>query len=174
MSHAEQRDFIVKVKRIFPNYFNNVKVLDIGSLNINGSARDYFTNSEYTGIDLAEGKGVDIVCSGHEYDAPDNTFDVVSSFECFEHNKYWKETFENMVRVCKQGGLVMFTCATTGRHEHGTRRTTPGDSPFTLDYYKNLTAEDFEKAIKLSEIFEDYKFEVETNHKDLFFYGIKK
>lgn len=174
MSHQQQKDFIIKVKSQYPQYFNNVDVLDVGSLDINGSARVYFTNSRYTGLDLSDGKGVDIVCSGHEYDAPDNTYDVVSSFECFEHNQFWLETFVNMVRICKPKGLVIFTCATTGRPEHGTRRTSPADSPFTLDYYGNLTAADFENNLAISEMFDSYKFEVETSHNDLFFYGIKK
>jgi hypothetical protein len=73
-----------------------------------------------------------------------------------------------MVRMTRPGGLVFFTCATTGRPEHGTRRTTPGDAPYCTDYYKNLVAEDF------SNLVEDFKhYEFSTYKQDLRFYGIK-
>ena len=119
MAHPEQREFILKVKEKYPEFFKGKKVLDIGSLDINGSARDFFDDCDYTGIDVGEGKGVDIVCPGEEWDAPDQTYDVVLSAECFEHNPNWLETFRNMMRMCKPGGLVFFTCATHGREEHG-------------------------------------------------------
>ena len=46
---------------------------------------------------------------------PTASFDVVISCECFEHNPYWRETFLNMTRVLRPGGLFVLTCATTGR-----------------------------------------------------------
>ena len=45
--------------------------------------RTMFSDCEYVGIDVGEGKGVDIVCQGQEYDAPDETFDVCASGEWF-------------------------------------------------------------------------------------------
>jgi hypothetical protein len=54
-----------------------------------------------------------------------------------------------MVRVCKPGGLIVMSCATLGRREHGTARTSPGASPLTValgwNYYRNLTARDFRR-----------------------------
>ena len=41
MAHPEQREFILKVKEKYPEFFKGKKVLDIGSLDINGSARDF-------------------------------------------------------------------------------------------------------------------------------------
>lgn len=176
MSHQQQLDFIEQLKNQNPEYFSNVKVLEVGSLNINGSIRPFFENCEYLGIDIGEGKDVDFVSKGEEYNAPDNTFDVTVSCECFEHNPYWVETFNNMFRMTKPLGLIVITCATTGRAEHGTTRTTPADSPLTLewDYYKNLTQEDFEKNINLDELFEDYAFIHNPTSCDLYFYGMKK
>ena len=89
----------------------NRKVLEVGSLDINGTVRIFFDNCDYTGLDLGEGKGVDLIEEGQNYDAPDETYDTVLSTECFEHNPYWKETFLNMIRLCKKNGLVFFTCA---------------------------------------------------------------
>jgi hypothetical protein len=42
------------------------------------------------------------------------------------------------------------------------------------DYYKNLTEDDIRECINIDDIFVDYQFEVEENHCDLFFWGIKK
>ena len=39
----------------------------------------------------------------------------------------------NIERVLHPGGVLILTCATTGRHEHGTTRTSPAMSPSTND-----------------------------------------
>lgn len=178
MSHIQQKEFVAEVKFKLPEFFNNKKVLEVGSLNINGTVRDMFHNCDYIGIDLDEGADVDVISSGQDYDAPDDFFDVICSLECFEHNPYWYETFLNMMRMCRPGGLVFFTCATEGRLEHGTSRTTPADSPFTVsngwDYYQNLTEKDFTDKINLEEHFKYYYFSVNNESHDLYFYGILK
>lgn len=178
MAHAEQKIFIEKVKEKFPDFFNQKKVLEVGSLDINGTVRDFFSNCNYTGLDVSLGKGVDIVCEGQNYNAPDQTYDVVCSAECFEHNPYWLETFQNMIRLCKSEGLIFFTCATDGRPEHGTSRTRPEDSPLTIgmgwDYYRNLNENDFKSELNFEDYFDSYEFSVDENHHDLFFWGIVK
>ena len=88
-----------------------------------------------------------------------------------EHNENWEATFRNMIRM--SSGLVFFSCATTGRPEHGTRRTSPSDAPFTLDYYKNLTEQDFRDKFTFDE-FELYNFSTNNDPADLYFWGIKK
>jgi SAM-dependent methyltransferase len=178
MAHPYQFNYINKLKILFPNYFINKKVLEVGSLNINGSIRVFFANCDYLGIDVGPGKDVDLVCEGQNLDHPTNTYDTVGSCECFEHNPYWVETFNNMHRMTKSGGLVFMTCATTGRPEHGTSRIYPEDSPLTIDkgwdYYKNLTAEDFIHKFNLNNMFLIYEFELNPFYPDLYFYGIKR
>lgn len=147
MAHIEQKEFIGLVKAYFPEYFSNRNVLEVGSLDINGNTRNFFSHCHYTGIDVAAGPNVDIVCQGQDYAAPDNTYDVVISCEVMEHNPYWVHTMKNMTRVCKANGLIIMSCATKGRKEHGTARTDPDSSPLTVElgwnYYKNLTEQDF-------------------------------
>jgi hypothetical protein len=176
MSHSQQRDFVEKLKNHLPKYFNQKSVLEVGSLNVNGTLRDFFTECRYIGIDVSPGNEVDVVCEGQNYNAPNNTYDVVSSAECFEHNPYWFETFQNMIRLCKDGGLVFFTCATDGRPEHGTSKTTPLDSPLTVqlgwDYYKNLNENDFRSKLNFDSYFSEYHFEVNDESHDLYFWGI--
>jgi hypothetical protein len=119
MAHQQQFDFVKSVRDKFSESFNKAKVLEVGSLDINGSVRQFFTDCNYLGIDVGEGNGVDLVCQGQEMQAPKDTFDTVISCECFEHNPYWIATFENMHRMAKK--LVVMSCATTGRPEHGTK-----------------------------------------------------
>lgn len=173
MAHKEQREFLTKIRDMFPDTFNNCSVLDIGSLDINGNNRYLFSNYTYTGIDIGPGPNVDIVCAGHKF-RPDHLFDIVISSECFEHDRFYKETLINAVNLLKSGGMLLFTCATTGRHEHGTSRSAPSSSPFTNDYYKNLTEEDIRQAIDIENIFIEYAFDGNSKMHDLYFYGIKK
>lgn len=172
MSHESQINFVHRVQSMYPSYFNNCKVLEIGSLDINGSVRRFFSGCDYLGVDLGTGKNVDLVESGHLLTFPDKHFRTSISCECFEHNKYWAETFENMVRMTD--GLVIMTCATEGRPEHGTTATSPADAPFTNDYYRNLIEHDFRELFNLDNMFTDYEFSTNCNPADLYFYGLTK
>jgi SAM-dependent methyltransferase len=175
MSHKEQQDYVRSVGTVFPGYFNRAKVLEVGSLYINGTVRVFFTECDYLGIDVGQGPGVDLVCQGQDLDHADGTYDTCISCECFEHNPFWVETFRNMHRMTKPNGMIIMTCATTGRLEHGTRRTTPHDAPLIeWDYYRNLTAADFRQAFDLDSMFKMHYFAMNTTTHDLYFCGIKK
>jgi SAM-dependent methyltransferase len=175
MSHPAQHNYIKYVKNKFPDQFSNKQVVEIGSLNINGTVRIFFDNCYYVGLDVAEGKDVDVICEGQKFDAPTESFDVAISCECFEHNPEWVDTFKNMYRLVRPGGMIIMTCATTGRAEHGTTRTTPQDSPLTIglgwDYYKNLTEKDFREHFNIESMFRNFEFL--SQNTDLYFYGIK-
>jgi len=179
MAHRTQLQYVRLLAETLPEFFHNCRVLEIGSLDINGSIRSFFHNCDYVGLDVADGDGVDVVCEGQKYDAPDDSFDVVISCEAMEHNPYWVETFRNMIRLCRPGGLVVMTCATTGRPEHGTARTTPDASPLTVElgwnYYKNLTERDFRRAFDTAMAgFGAHRFWVNWSFYDLLFVGIKE
>lgn len=180
MAHSQQIEFCKKVKERFPSFFNGKLVFDIGSLDINGSNQYLFENSGYVGVDLFPGRNVDIACKGHELGLPDESVDVVISTECFEHDPHYDKTIHNIYRMLKPGGLFVFSCATTGRPEHGTRRTTPEDAPFIqllgdwADYYKNLEEPDIRAVFDIDAAFEKYEFSVQYETHDLYFWGIKK
>ncbi|MFA7280435.1 MAG: class I SAM-dependent methyltransferase [Sterolibacterium sp.] len=177
MAHHQQLQFIKTVSQHLTNDYANRMVLEIGSYDVNGSIRPYFEKSTYVGVDLKAGPGVDVVSEGNKLDHPDETYDLTVSCECFEHNPQWSETFLNMHRMTKAGGVVIFTCATTGRVEHGTTRTRPKESPGTQsvgwDYYLNLTENDFKKAVDLSNLFSSYFFLTNRHECDLYFVGEK-
>lgn len=178
MAHKEQQDFLLSVKQKFPDTFKNCTVLDIGSLDINGNNRYLFENYYYVGIDIGAGNNVDVVCRGHEFES-ENQFDVVISTECFEHDEFWNLTIENAIRLTRSGGMFLFTCATTGRPEHGTRRTCAWASPFTSslenDYYMNLTESDIRSKVDIDSNFSKHEFisRPDQQMQDLYFWGIK-
>lgn len=178
MAHKEQKEFCTKVKAQFPNFFVRKKVLDCGSLDINGSNRHLFEDCDYTGIDVGEGKNVDVLSTIHEYEGKSKEYDFIISTECFEHDMHYRQSLLNIIRMLKPKGMFLFTCATTGRAEHGTKRTSPSDAPLLegdwSDYYKNLTEHDIREVLDIEKIFSNHKFEIHTGHKDLMFYGIKK
>jgi SAM-dependent methyltransferase len=178
MAHPQQHDFIRSVKARFPNSFACTKVLEVGSLDINGSVRKFFIGCDYLGIDVGAGPSVDLVIPGDKFDAPDDTFNVTVSCECFEHNPQWVETFQNMIRMTKPGGLVIMTCAAPGRPEHGTSRCEPTSSPLTIklgwEYYLNLSEDDFRRHFACDKIFSSHEFSTNFQACDLYFWGIKK
>lgn len=179
MAHTAQWDFIQMVKNRFPQNFADCRVLEVGSLDINGSVRHFFTNCFYIGLDVGPGSCVDIVCEGQNYNAPSESFDTIISCECFEHNPHWQETFANMIRLTKPGGMILFSCATEGRAEHGTIRTDSPASPLTIEkgwgeYYQNLTQKDFESVFDFSQNFSVHGFSTNTDAFDLYFWGIRR
>lgn len=174
MAHNAQAVFFKQVRKTFPDHFKWSNVLEVGSLDINGSVRPLFENCNYVGVDLDLGPGVDLAVQGQEVAFPSNSMDVTISAECFEHNPYWEETFLNMKRMTKDGGLITFTCAGLNRPEHGTARTDAGSSPLTTnagwDYYRNLEETDFDAGMLYGL---DYQFFYNPGAQDLYFVGIK-
>ena len=83
--------------------------------------------------------------------------------------------------MLKPNGLFCFSCASTGRPEHGTRRSNPNDSYGTIgnledmsDYYKNLTQIDLNNVLLLNTMFSVWDTYYNNDSKDLYFVGIKK
>jgi SAM-dependent methyltransferase len=179
--HPQVIDFTIFVKKILFNFFINKKVLDVGSGDINGNNRFLFENCDYEGNDVIQAENVTIVSKTKDLPFPENTFDTIISTECFEHDPEYKESFIKIYNILKPDGLFCFSCASTGRPEHGTRRTSPHDSYGTIgnledmsDYYKNLTEIDLNDALPLNVLFSVWDTYYNYASKDLYFVGIKK
>lgn len=89
-----------------------LEILDIGSMDLNGSHRDLFPNPKwsYTGLDIEEGKNVDIVSLDlYHYPLQDNFFDVVISGQCIEHVEDIYAWSDEAIRVLKPGGVMCIT-----------------------------------------------------------------
>lgn len=100
---------------------DNLKVLDVGSYDVNGNYREIFETKgiEYIGLDMEQGPNVDIV--------PKNTykweelktdeFDIVVSGQALEHIEFFWKTMEEIVRVTKKDGIICII-APNGFSEH--------------------------------------------------------
>jgi SAM-dependent methyltransferase len=179
--HPEAKEFTLFVKKILPYFFINKNVLDVGSGDINGNNRFLFENCEYNGNDVIEANNVTIVSKTKDLPFQDNTFDTIISTECFEHDPEYKESFIKIYSMLKPNGLFCFTCASTGRLEHGTLRTSPDQSYGTIgnlkdmsNYYKNLTKVDLNEILNLNDLFSTWDTYYNYLSKDLYFIGIKK
>jgi SAM-dependent methyltransferase len=184
--HNEVQEFVIGKKILSPQYFNNAEVLEIGSRSVEGqpTIRTHFNNCNYTGVDISEGLNVDIVSKGHEF-IGDRLFDTVISCECFEHDPFYERTIMNMIHNLKHNGLLIFTCASTDRPEHGTRKSHPGSSiegihpenfeyDIFQDYYKNLIADDFKNIPGFNKHMVGQYWVSNEGSKDLYFYGYKR
>jgi SAM-dependent methyltransferase len=178
--HTQARDFTLFVKNQFPEYFENIKALDVGSGDINGNNKFLFKDCEYHGNDVIEAPNVTIVSRTKDLTFDPETFDTIISTECFEHDPDFKESLKKILYILKPNGLFLFTCASTGRREHGTSRTSPNDSYGTLgnigdmiDYYKNISHNDLKNTLDLDAIFSVWDTYYNSETYDLYFVGIK-
>jgi SAM-dependent methyltransferase len=180
--HDQAKAFTIFVANNFPEHFSNKVVLDVGSGDINGNNRILFDEGcDYTGNDVVEAPNVTIVSKTKDLPFGAGHFDTIVSTECFEHDPEYEQSFQKIYDMLKPGGLFCFTCASTGRPEHGTRRTSPQDSYGTIgnledmfDYYKNLAREDVDKVLQLDSAFSGWKSYFNGETCDLYFVGIKR
>jgi SAM-dependent methyltransferase len=181
--HEESVDFLSHIsKSIKTNFTAGKLVLDVGSGDINGTNRYLFDNScEYHGNDVVPGKNVDLVYATVDLPFDGPTFDTIVSSECFQNDPEYEQSVYKLCQILRPGGVLAFTCATTGRLENGTRRYNPSMSfaakaglTSFRDYYNNLTFEDIKAFIPLETVFSQYAVYVNKLSYDLLFYGVKK
>lgn len=91
------------------------KVLDIGSMDINGTARGLIPSSEYIGTDMMEGKGVDVVVNAHDLlGAFGFHFDTILCMNTLEHDDNFWVTLNNINTLLKKGGYLFVVTPTFG------------------------------------------------------------
>ena len=89
------------------------KVLELGSMDVNGSVRDLFADRErfptYVGVDMQKGKGVDVVAMANDLPQGDRSVSVVVTTEMLEHDPRPWETIMETSRVLAAGGWFIVT-----------------------------------------------------------------
>ena len=179
MAHLQQQIFVRDIlKLIHDSNFQLDSVLEFGSYDRDGSVRKLFDdNLFYLGVDIVSGLAVDLVYDGKNLNLNRN-FSICIACEVFEHDINWVSTFRNMINYSEEGGLVLFTCASKGRVEHGTPRSVSKIKSLEhivfSNYYKNLSAKEFEENFNLDLIFKEYFFYYHDKSQDLYFFGVKR
>lgn len=120
------------------------EVLEVGSRNVNGSARsiiERYAPGRYVGVDTEDGDGVDEVMSAHRLESHfgKESFDVVLSTEMLEHVADWRGAVSAMKTVLRELGSIILTTKHWGFPYHG----------YPHDYWR------FE-VIDLMDIFSDF------------------
>jgi SAM-dependent methyltransferase len=94
----------------FTQYWNSsfTDVVELGSQNVNGSLRDHCPPGvRYVGLDMAPAEGVDVVVKpGTPCPFPDASFDVALTSSVFEHDTCFWDTFVDLLRLLRPGGLL--------------------------------------------------------------------
>ena len=136
MCNAWCFDFADLMKR---HIKSDVKVLEVGSFDVNGTLRTTLSpkSSEYIGVDLSEGPGVDIKMDvKHLNDNfASNAFDIVVSTEMIEHCYDWQSALYQMATVLSCDGLLLVTTRSPGFELHD----------YPADYWR-FSLDDFMKV----------------------------
>ena len=95
-----------KLEKFLAKYSSENKlVLDIGCAD--GKYRKYFPNR--IGLDIKEGKGVDVIGDAHNLPFENEKFDMVLCTEVLEHLHSPHIAISEMHRVLKKGGTLILT-----------------------------------------------------------------
>ena len=119
--HQSSFDKMKKFRDTYLDPIKELRILDVGSLDVNGTYAQLFSNPKWTykGVDMTNGKNVDFVLNNayNWNQIPQNSFDVVISGQSFEHMEYFWITMLQINRVLKVGGLTCIIAPSKG-HEH--------------------------------------------------------
>lgn len=102
-----------------------VRVLDVGSYDVNGCLKPLFaqTEAEYLGLDIEAGPNVDIVMQEpYNWDnIPDESFDFVVSANAFEHIEFPWLTIKQIYKKLKPEGIACIHAPLSiGEHRYPT------------------------------------------------------
>jgi len=110
---------------ISPEEIKDKVVLEVGSLDVNGSPRTIIMSLKplsYVGIDIRPGKGVDKVIEAENLPAnySPGLFDVIICTEMLEHAKNWRSAIYGIKYVLRMDGTLFLTCRSRGfkKHDH--------------------------------------------------------
>jgi len=104
--------------------FEGKRVIEVGSKYVNGSVRPliekFLKPKEYIGVDLEEGKFVDVVLDAEKLvdHFGKESFDIVVSTELLEHVTNWRSVINNMKEILKKDGYIYITTRSKGFPYH--------------------------------------------------------
>ena len=132
-----------------------LKIVDVGSLDINGSCRSMFPNASYHGIDLVDGRGVDEVADAAVW-KPKSLVDMVVCCEMLEHTPVWPTVIARSYGWLRKDGRLIVTAAGPGRVPHS---AVDGGPIRAGEFYQNIDPDELETAFLLAG-YEDVEIEV--------------
>jgi SAM-dependent methyltransferase len=103
---------------------SGLRVVEVGARGLYGGYRAiadlHGGVSEYVGVDIAAGPGVDVVCDAGELvnRFGPGSFDVVIATELIEHVRDYRTVISQLKGVCRPGGIVILTTRSRGYAYH--------------------------------------------------------
>ena len=91
-------------------------IVELGSYNVNGTLRDFCpAGATYLGLDVEIGPGVDIrIEPGRDLPFRDDFADIIVSTSAFEHDPFFWDTFLELARTLKPGGVLYLNAPSNG------------------------------------------------------------
>lgn len=144
------------------------RVVEYGSLDINGTVRDVIDADAYFGIDLQDGPGVDAIADASMWRASEPV-DLIVCCEVLEHTPAVADIVRSAFANLRVGGLFVVTCATDFREPHSAIDGGPlrGD-----EWYANVGAQELKQfALDAGFLIVDWTLNFE--HGDLYLTAVK-
>ena len=137
------------LKEKYPNSFKGVRVLELGSGNVNGTVRDYFEDTKrYVGVDVRDVDCVDVVSYAKDTKFRKSHFDTLISYSMIEHDPEWKESISHNLPFLKKDGLMFLCWGGENNAKHGDHYG--GHHPVPLkevkEYILSLGTEELEET----------------------------
>ena len=114
--HQGNREWLTHAQTRFGQWSS---ILELGSLDINGTARSILRGDLYIGVDRVAGPGVDVVC-----DAEHTQFDLDRQFDCLlctsvlEHTPRWREILTHNLQWLRYDGVLLLSWGAEGNQHH--------------------------------------------------------
>jgi hypothetical protein len=116
--HLGNRQWLDHLQQTHGTEIQDARMLELGSLNINGSAREHLRVETWVGIDMVPGREVDIVClASHTIFEPDS-FDVMLSMSMLEHDPNWRMSLSHNIAWLRDRALIFLSWGAEGNARH--------------------------------------------------------
>lgn len=89
-------------------------IYEFGALQVPGQEgfadlRSFFPRKEYTGTDIRQGPGVDLILDLHDINLPAHTVGTVLCLDTLEHVEYPRKAMGQLQKVLKPGGILIIS-----------------------------------------------------------------
>lgn len=145
-------EYIFYLKKRMPHFFDGVDVIEYVPHSKSKTIKHMFSNSRYYVFDPNKTELSEI---------KDNSFNVGISINYLQYVSNYLDHLKILHRISSK--FVLLSCAAAGKKI---------DNP--PKYYKNLVMSDFYNQMQLDSMFETYRFHIDYDRSDLYFWGVKK
>lgn len=134
--HVGNRNWLDDLQARFAEHIAGAALLELGSLNINGSARECLRPARWTGVDrlrcgspdctccsgalgpVAKSCDVDVHCDAIATRFEVEEFDVLLCTSMLEHDPAWRESLAHNLPWLRRGGLLFLSWGAEGNTHH--------------------------------------------------------